>query len=203
MAGAAFLHNGRETEHPAGDDVRGPRKPRTEALLQEGWRLLAAGRGSEAGDVFGRVLLLDPRHAEARRGLARARRATAEEHRGLDARIDEALGALGAGDGERARALLEEVVARGGDRDRALALLDRLAPHRGRIEASAPPPAAPERERPGAAARGATLPWRRALVTAWAVALALLTAGLVLGWDRLLAELTRAPAPSRAGSALR
>jgi hypothetical protein len=180
--------------------LNGPQNPRIEELLHEGWSLLAAGGGREAGDVFGRVLLLDPRHAEARRGFERARRAAAEAHRGLDASIDEALAALAAGDVARARALLEEVVARGGDRDRALALLDRLAPHRGRIEASGSLPVTPARERRAAATRTAAPPWRRALATVWAVVLAMLTAGLVLGWDRLVAELTRTPSP-RVGSA--
>jgi hypothetical protein len=171
-----------------------PHGPRIHELLREGWALLQAGRGREAGDVFGRVLLLDPGFADARRGFEQARRAAAEEHRGLDARIDEALVALDAGDADRARELLEEVVTRGGDRDRALALLDRLAPQRGRIDSQ--PAAIPEAPpAPTAVPPRHGAPWRRALVAVWVVVFALLGAGLVLGWDRLVAGLIKAPTP--------
>jgi hypothetical protein len=179
-----------------------PQKQRIHELLQEGWTLLEAGRGREAVDVFGRVLLPEPQHAEARRGFEQARRVAAEEHRGLDARMDEALAAVAAGDAARAHTLLEEVVARGGDRDRARALLDRLATQGGRIEASRR--SEPERARePRPGPRATALPWRRVFVTAWLVVFALVSAALVLGWDRLLAELTRAPIPSRTEAATR
>jgi len=158
--------------------------------------LLDEGRGREAADLFGRVLLQDPGHAGARRGLARSRILTIENERSLAARLDEGRRAADSGDPARARALLEEVVERGGDRDRALALLDRLDSRCGVLtsgtphdqEASARTAPAPGRRRS---------PWpRAALATTCMVAFALLAAGVASSWGRLLDRLERRPSPS-------
>ena len=170
---------------------------RIQDLLAEGWRLLEAGRCREAADVFGRVLLLDPERGQARRGLEQSRLAVAEEARGLDARMDEARHALGAGEPEQARRLLEEVVARGGDRDQAMTLLDRLVSRRGLISAGL----LERRPRQDGAASAGPLPrvaWsRRALVAGWAFVFALLAAGLAVGWESFVERLVKTPAPSR------
>jgi hypothetical protein len=144
-------------------------------------------------DAFGRLLLGQPDDKGLRRGLERARLAVGEEGRLLDARIDEARKALEDGEDERARALLEDVVDRGGDRDRALALLDRL-PDR-RVSVSSGPAAAwPATSIPPPPTGVA---WsRRALVGAWALSFACLGGGMALSWERLVGNLVKAPVPS-------
>lgn len=170
-------------------------------LLARGWDLLESGRSREALDAFGRVLLRHRRHAEARRGLERARAAAAEDARELDLRVEEAREAFARGERERARALLTEVVRRGGDRDRALALLDRLGEGAGRLAAAASPPegtAEPRVVRPSR-----RLTWSRwVFAAAWAVVFAVLAAGLALSWERLVETLVRVPAPGEARAGL-
>lgn len=170
------------------------RESRLPALLGEGVRLLERGRAREAADVFSRVLLLDASHAEARDGLSRARAAAAEQDRILDAKLDEARRVAAAGDRLRARALIDEVLFLGGDRDRALDLLDRLDAREGRIES---PSRAESRPRVVAVPeRGRQSPSRRALVVAWVVGFALLAGGVVGSWERLVDGLVRPPSPT-------
>src|SRR5262245_5749728 len=83
----------------AGDPVR--------RLLHEGESLLAAGRGGQAALAFERVLLQDPTHDEARRGLERARLSVVEAERRGESHLDEVDRALDAGDLEAARGHLE------------------------------------------------------------------------------------------------
>src|SRR5688500_15496778 len=54
-------------------------------LLLEGHALLGLGQASEAALAFGRVLLHDPSHAEAKRGLETARKGVVEAERILEA----------------------------------------------------------------------------------------------------------------------
>lgn len=166
-------------------------------LLVRGRTLLDNNQGREAADLFGRVLLRDPANAEARAGLKRARAFVHEHERTLEAKLEHAVGALEAGEEARARALLEEVVSKGGDRDRAHALLDRLDTRAGSLhglehqeEAAAGTPAPPARRA-----------WARpVLIGAWAMAFATLAVGVGTRWDRLLVSLSRTPSPtSRAG----
>jgi hypothetical protein len=168
-------------------------RERVPELLARGHELLARDRGREAADVFGRVLLLVPESAEARAGLARARVLTVEDDRALEAQLDEAARALSAGDASRAAALASDVLARGGDRDRALALLDRIDPRRGvmepaRLPASSPLPAPPAKPGP---ARG------RAVFTATcSLGFLLFAVGIGATWERLVVQLSRTPTPS-------
>jgi hypothetical protein len=166
-------------------------------LLVRGRALLDRNQGREAADLFGRVLLRDPANPEARLGLKRARAFVDESTRALDAQLDEADRALAAGDDKAARSLLEEVVSKGGDRDRAHVLLDRLdtragslhgLDHEEEVPAGMPPPA-PRRA------------WvRPALIAAWAMGFASMAVGVGSRWDRLLVSLSRTPSPtSRAG----
>lgn len=175
--------------------MNGTAKDRIRGLLAEGWDLLKAGRSREAADAFGRVLLLHPEHAEARRGLDAARTGAAEQARLLDERMDEAARAIESGDRQRARALLEEVVSRGGDRDRALHLLDRLEERGGRLESAA----APAARRAAGAAPEVSSPrggWsRRAFAVGWAFVFAALAAGLAVSWEQLVQRLVRRPSP--------
>jgi hypothetical protein len=167
-----------------------------ERLLDEGWSLLDRGKGHEAALVFGRVLLLDASHAGARGGRERALAAAAEQDRLLAARLAEAT-ALEGSDIARARVLVDEVLEAGGDRDRALLLLDRLDGRSGRLLPNVGAPS-------GAARRTATAPpprhaWpRAALVGLWGLGFVALAAGAALSWERLVTGLTRAPSPTTA-----
>jgi hypothetical protein len=164
-----------------------------QSWLARGLQLLECNEGREAADLFGRVLLREPRNAEARRGLQRARACMHENERVLDAQLEQAGRALGAGDEVRARALLEEVVSKGGDRDRAHAMLDRLDARVGSLDGldvdeDVPPPTTPPASR---------RTWvRPALIAAWAAAFASLAVGVGSTWDRLLVSLARTPSPT-------
>jgi hypothetical protein len=171
----------------AGDPVR--------RLLDEGESLLAEGRGGQAVLAFERVLLQDPTHADARRGLERARLAVTEAERRNESRLDEAERALGAGDLEAARRHVEAALAGGAGGPRALSLADRLDGRSGRLA----PVVAPDASHPASPARMRRPHWsRRAFVASWGLALATLTVGVAASWDDLLGRLTRAPRPSQA-----
>ena len=152
-------------------------------------------RGREAADVFGRILLRDPDNTEARRGLEQARAAAVEVERVLATRLQEAEGALAAGEDERARGLLDEIIRNGGDRDRARDLLDRLDRRPGRLNAGQGLGTwVGEAEEAASAASPA---WsRRAVVGGWVLVFGLLATGVASSWDRLLDRLGRAPSPS-------
>ncbi len=157
-------------------------------------------RGREAADVFGRILLLDPENAEARRGLEQARAAAVEAERVLAMRLQEAEAALATGEDDKARALLDEIIRQGGDRDRARDLLDRLDRRPGRLNAGRGPWTSTGEVQDGAAASASA--WsRRAVIGGWVVVFGLLATGVASSWDRLLDRLGRAPSPSSAPSA--
>lgn len=164
-------------------------------LLAEGRELMGRCRFPEAADVFGRILLLDPRNEGARLGLESARRAAAEAERQLDAALDEARRAIDAGEVTRARLLLGDVVEKGGNRDTARALLDRLDRREGRLFEGAP--ASRQAEPSELVLPRSGVRWsRRALVAAWVFAFALLAAGVASSWERLLLGLVEPPTPA-------
>jgi len=165
---------------------------RVPELLARGRELLARDRGREAADVFGRVLLLEPGNPEARQGLGCARSLAVEEERALAAQLDDAARALDRGETDRAAVLAGDVLARGGDRDRAALLLDRIDPRSGVMEpARLPASAAP-------AALPANVPPRsRAVFTAaCGLGFVLLAVGIRASWDHLFVQLARTPTPS-------
>jgi hypothetical protein len=166
-------------------------------LLVRGRALLDHNQGREAADLFGRVLLRDPANLEAREGLKRARAFVHEHERALEAKLEHAVRALQGGEEAGARALLEEVVSNGGDRDRAHALLDRLDTRAGNLHGLDHEEETAARMPPPPARRA----WARAaLIGAWALAFAALAVGVGTRWDRLLVSLSRTPSPtSRAG----
>jgi hypothetical protein len=174
-----------------------PGQDRIPELLAEGHELLSRSCFPEAADVFGRILLLDASHEEARLGLESAQRAAAEARRQLDAALEEARAAVDAGQLARARPLLERVIEQGGDRDSARALLDRMDRREGRLFGGPPPFRAADSgsvpiPRPGGR-------WSRpALVVAWACCFALLGAGVASSWERLVRGLVEPPAPAPA-----
>jgi nitroreductase len=174
-------------------------RERIQGLLAEGWRLLEAGDAREAALVFGRVAMVEPARAEAIRGLASARGAITESERRTDERLDEARRALATGQLAAARAGLEAVIADGGDRDHAAALLDRLDERGGRLERAQLPAAEPVA---GPVRRPSPVSWsRRAFAAASTIVLVVLGAGVFSSWDRLLFGLTRPPAPRPSGVA--
>jgi hypothetical protein len=167
---------------------------RVRGLVTLGWDLLRAGRSREAGHAFGRVLLCDPAHVEARRGLAQARSNAAESGRDLETRLDEVSTALEAGERDRAQALVEGIVAQGGDGGRVLTLLDRMDTREGRIgsvpvhDAGASSPAMP------ISAPRVTWP-RRVLVFGWSLLFASMAAGVAASWNRIVDRLVMTPVP--------
>lgn len=174
-----------------------PPEDRVGALLTEAASLLEAGRGGEAADIFGRVLLLDPTQAEARGGLEAARADLAEARRRLDGRLEEARVAI-AEDPVRAREILDQVLRDGGDRDRAHTLLDRLDSRAGRVG----DPSLLPREPYGDALATDLVRRRRSPLTRQAfmagctVAFVALAVGLAFSWERLVGGLVQNPSPS-------
>jgi hypothetical protein len=174
---------------------------RQRSLVAEGWRRLAAGNERDAADLFGRVLLLDPECAEARRGAAQARAAAAERARTLEAGLDRAQRAAAEGDHDAARALLHQIVEQGGDRDRARAALDRLDARGGRLEHALAGGALPAPlEAVGDPGSPAPARARRALALACAALFALLALGVDARWDGLIRALEGAPRPESAAT---
>jgi FimV-like protein len=168
---------------------------RVRAQIAEAESLIAAGRGHEAADILGRILLLDPGRDDVVQALERAQAALAEERRRMEGRLEDARRAIEDGDPETARDLLAQVVNGGGDRDRAHALLDRLDDRAGRIDAAAPrqwtdlaPEEGPYRLR-------SPLP-RQVFVAVWTLAIVTATVGLAFSWEQLVGSLVRNPAPT-------
>ena len=176
-------------------------RERIQGLLAEGWRLLEAGQSKEAALVFGRVALVEPAGAEALRGLAAARSAVTESERRSDERLEQARRALEKGDLAAARSAVDLVIAEGGDRDRAAALLDRLDDRTGRLGRAE---ARPREDALVRDARPDRASWsRRAFAAGWTVVLVMLGATVFSSWDRLLFGLTRPPAPRSESAAAR
>jgi hypothetical protein len=169
---------------------------RVSGLLKKGRDLLRAGRSRDAALAFGRILLRNPSHAAARRGLARASAAVDESRRDHEARLDEARHAFEAGDALRSRALLESLAASGEEGERAMALLDRLDAREGRVG----PLAGADASTGDAVAAGvvaARPPWlRRAVLACWSVLIVSMGAGLAVSWQRIVGGLLEPPAPA-------
>jgi hypothetical protein len=105
---------------------------------------------------------------------------------------------LDAGDAERSRQLLEGLAA-GEERERALALLDRLDDREGRLgplQGSGTPRA----ESPSASATARPLWLRRSLLAFWSLVIVSLGAGLAGSWDRLVGGLVEPPEPASASA---
>jgi len=176
----------------------GHSRERAQGLLGEAWALLEGEKPRESALLFGRVLLQDPQNGEARRGLAMAQARSGELERVLEALLDEARQAASGGDLECARLLLEDVIRRGGDRDSAHELLDRLDHREGRVAAAGSasftlPPAAP-----APPARRTAGGWwsRTAFAAACGVALVALATTVAASWDHLIGRLEERPLPA-------
>jgi hypothetical protein len=174
-----------------------PVDDRVRALVEEANALLGAGLSSEAADIFGRVLLVDPTHREAMHGLDRARQLLAEKERRLEACVEDATRAAKAGENETARRLAEQALREGGDAARVQVVLDRVDERSGRLDSLASvPKVARAAYRPVVQRR--TPPSRQVLVAFWTVAFVTLAVGLAFSWDRLVGDLVSAPAPESA-----
>jgi len=168
---------------------------RAKEMLVQGWTLLGRGRGGEAGDLFGRVLLGDQANLEARRGLELSRAAAGEADRIRECLVVEAEKALNDGQPRDARRLLDGAAGPGGGSERALALEDRVERLLGRV-ASAVPPRAIEVP-PGGPGRARQPGWSRALLTlGWTLAFTALGVGITLNWESFMRRLVRTPAPT-------
>lgn len=171
-----------------------PVDDRVRALVEEAQALLRAGLSNDAADIFGRVLLLDPRHPEASLGLDRARQVAAEKERRLEACLEDASRAADTGENDVARHLVEEALRDGGDATRAQTVLDRVDERTGRldslgrrtVEVQGARRATPRRPPPVS---------RQALVAAWTLAFVTMAVGLAFSWDRLVGDLVSTPAP--------
>lgn len=173
-------------------------RERVQGLLGEAWSLLRSSRPREAALLFERVLLQDPSDEDARRGLAEARSRAGELERELEEQLQVARDSAAAGDRQRARSLLEEVIRMGGDRDRAHQMLDRMDARGGSMAASAQEaPRAPEAPESASSADPGR-PWssRTVFATACAVAFAAVTTTVAASWDHLLGRLERRPSPA-------
>ena len=171
---------------------------RAQGLMSAAWALLEGARPREAALLFGRVLLQDPVHEEARKGLVLARTQAGELDRVLEERLQVARAAADAGDLPRARELLGEVIRLGGDRDRAHDLLDRLDDRGGLLPARADTEPARSETSSGAASLGAARAWwsRTLFASVCAVAFAAVTTTVAASWDHLLGRLERRPSPA-------
>lgn len=179
------------TRQPVSEPIahEDPQRDRVvESLLVAGLDLYFAGDYERAIHAWTRVLFLDRSHARARAYIERARQVLAERQRETDELLHRGLAALDAGDSERARQLLGQVVRRGGPYEAAQAALERLErlEHaRGRpAERPARPQAAPLAAE-GPSARSPRQA-RRATPLLLAATLALLVAAVALtvAWDR-------------------
>lgn len=163
--------------------------------LEDGEALLAEGRGDQAMLAFERVLLQDPAHAEARRGLEQARILVTEGERRSEACLDEAELAVDEGRTEDARAHLDAALAGGRGGARALTLADRLDGRSGRMASAS----AQDSGRIAVPAVRRGPHWsRRAFVATCALVLGTVTVAVAASWDDLMGRLTRAPRPSHA-----
>ena len=172
-----------------------------ERLLLAGLDHYFQGQYERAIDVWSRVLFLDRSHARARAYIDRARAGLAERLRESEELVHTGVEAFERGDVGEARSLLTSAVERGGGRDEALTVLERL----NRLEAATgdvtvgPPkrPVAPSGGRGKAA--DVALPGRRVRVAPLVLFTLLLVAGgyLAVSWGQWEALLF-GPVPSRA-----
>jgi len=159
-----------------------------ESLLVAGLDLYFAGDYERAIHAWTRVLFLDRSHARARAYIERARQVLAERQRETDELLHRGLAALDAGDSERARQLLAQVVRRGGPYEAAQAALERLE----RLDhARGQPAERPTRPQaaPGAAEHPSDRSGRQTrrstpLLLAATLALLLAAVALTVAWDR-------------------
>ncbi len=102
------------------------RAVKIERLLLSGLDHYFKGRYERAIDIWTRVLFLDRSHARARAYIERARAALSERLRESEELVHTGVEAFERGDVAEARSLLTSAIKKGGGRDEALTVLDRL-----------------------------------------------------------------------------
>ena len=181
-------------------EIGADRDMKVEQLLLTGLDHYFNGQYDRAIDVWTRVLFLDRSHARARAYIERARSALAERLRESEELLHTGVEAFNRGDASEARQLLTTAVERGGGRDEALAILDRL----NRLEAAAGNTGAVvHEERPVATRRGRRLvtpprpPRQRRPLVPLLVLVGVVASGAYLGlsWERWVPALLPASDP--------
>lgn len=102
------------------------RAVKIEHFLLSGLDHYFKGRYEHAIDIWTRVLFLDRSHARARAYIERARAALSERLRESEELVHTGVEAFERGDVTEARSLLTSAIRKGGGRDEALTVLDRL-----------------------------------------------------------------------------
>lgn len=156
----------------------GDRDVKIEELLLAGLDHYFKGQYERAIDVWTRVLFLDRTHARARAYIDRARASLAERQRESEELVHTGVEAFQRGDVGEARELLESAVERGGPRDEALSVLDRLDRLETAAGQSVPRESLQDRVR---RARGLRRPVERRNTGAWLAGAAAVFGILLLG----------------------
>ena len=118
------LLHGDKQSHDWSSDA--DRTVKIERLLLSGLDHYFKGRYERAIDIWTRVLFLDRSHTRARAYIARARAALSERLRESEELVHTGVEAFERGDVTEARSLLTSAIKKGGGRDEALTVLDRL-----------------------------------------------------------------------------
>jgi len=187
------------------------RDAKIEQFLLVGLDHYFAARYELAINIWTRALFIDGSHARARAYIDRARSALAERQRESEELLQNGVAAFQRGEGDEARRLLQAAVDGGAPSEEALAVLDRLD----RLEApappiAAPPPGRPNRERARRVSQEASRPVAGTLRTVAVVVLvaAIAAVGGVAAWRGLidwralvaLANVAAGPEPPRAAA---
>lgn len=167
----------------------------TERLLERGAKLLRRGRPQEASLVYGRILLRNPSHPEARAGRDRAEAAQAEREQAAHESLESAAEAVASGERDEVLQLIRDALREGGDPERAHHLLDRLDGRVGRIRDVPPAGDAASGDPPPNRRRVARWP-RPVLACIWMAALALALASVASSFDDLVGRLAGPPVPT-------
>ncbi len=150
---------------PSTAEALAAREAKVEELLIAGLDAYLGGQYESAVHLWTRVLFLDRGHARARAYIERARSALAERQRESDELLHHGVEAFDRGEIDEAHDLVTSSMQRGGARDEAAALLDRVDRLRSAIPVSTPVRGTPPRVRRRAAKVAApatrtwSLPW--------------------------------------------
>ena len=115
-----------QSSTPVSEQLPADRDVRIEELLRSGRGPCFRGQFEPAIDVWTRVLFLDRDHPRARAYIDRPRAAVVERMRESETLLQAGVEVCERGDVEKARTLLKGAIERGGPRDAALSVLERV-----------------------------------------------------------------------------